>query len=215
MKKISVLLMIILAMAVAMPESYAQYEKSLTKARKKEYKAKMKEFKKEGWKIYGSSHSLDVALLEHYEKLSDEDAYEVVGVASSFISKNVGQQAAMNAACNNYARQAQSMVKGRIVSDIFSDVDDVPAEFDKFYAAYESLVVNEIKGEMQPSFSVIRSKGIDSSGKEVFELQSFFIVNESAASKARIRAMENALKESEISQQYARKVSDFVREPLD
>jgi hypothetical protein len=43
-------------------------------------------------------------------------------------------------------------------------------------------------------------------------MQTFFIVNESAATKARIRALENAAKESEAAQLYAQKVSDFVRE---
>jgi hypothetical protein len=43
-------------------------------------------------------------------------------------------------------------------------------------------------------------------------MQSFFIVSESAATRARIRAYENAVKESEAAQKYAQKVSDFVRE---
>ena len=172
MKKLSVLLMFLLTLAIAMPDAYAQ-NKRLEKARKKEYKSKMKEFKKEGWKIYGTTHSLDVALLEHYEKMSEEGAYEVVGVATSFVSKNVGQQAAMNAACNNYARSAGSTVRGRIVSDMFNDADDVPTEFDKFYAAYESKVEKEIRGEMTPSFSVIRSKGNDEKGKKSLRCSRF------------------------------------------
>ena len=43
-------------------------------------------------------------------------------------------------------------------------------------------------------------------------MQSFFIVNEDAATKARIRAFENAYKESEAAQKYADKVAKFVRE---
>ena len=42
-------------------------------------------------------------------------------------------------------------------------------------------------------------------------MQTFFVVSESAATRARIRAYENALKESEAAQKYAQKVSDFVR----
>jgi hypothetical protein len=98
-------------------------------------------------------------------------------------------------------------VKGRIVSDMAGDGIDTNAEFDHFYAAYERLVEKEIKGEMTESYSVIRDLG-----KDEYEMQSYFIVNEDAASKARIRAMENALRESEAAQKYAQKVSDFVRE---
>jgi hypothetical protein len=43
-------------------------------------------------------------------------------------------------------------------------------------------------------------------------MQTFFIVSESAATRARIRAYENAAKESAAAQKYAQKVSDFVKE---
>ena len=46
-------------------------------------------------------------------------------------------------------------------------------------------------------------------------MQSFFIVNEAEASKARIRAMENAFIESEIAQHYAKRVSEFVQEAFE
>jgi hypothetical protein len=183
--------------------------KTLQKALKKEYKTKMKQYKSEGWTLFGSSRSLDVALLKHYEKLDElgENGHEEVGVASRFKSKNVGHQQAVNNACVTYAQKAGSAVKGRIVSDMAGDGIDTNAEFDHFYAAYERLVEKEIKGEMTESYSVIRDLG-----KDEYEMQSYFIVNEDAASKARIRAMENALRESEAAQKYAQKVSDFVRE---
>ncbi len=202
------LIMFLMALCMVVPAVNAQNSKALNKALKKEYKTKMKEFKKDGWKLYGSSRSLDVVLLKHYEKLNQEgeENYEVVGTCSKFKSKNVGHQTSINNACNIYARQAGSQVKGRIVSDLAGS-DDVSAEFDHFYAAYETLVEKEIKGEMQESFSVIRE---NSDG--TYEMQTFFVVNESAATRARVRAMENAAKESAAAQKYAQKVSEFVRE---
>lgn len=212
MKKLGMLLMLVVAMTMAMPTMNAQSERKIMKARQKEMKAKMKEYKKGGWEIYGTSRSMEKALLDHYAKLEEDGAQEVPGVASSFLSKNVGMQSAANSAINFYARQCQSFVRGRITSDMFNDADDIPSEFDKFCAAYESLVVKEIKGEMEHSYSVIRSKGKDKEGKETFEMMSFYVVNEAKASRARQRAMENAFKESELSQKYAEKVSNFVRE---
>lgn len=198
----------LLMMALVMPMAVAQ-NKLLEKAQKKEYKAKIKEFKKEGWKLYGSSRTIEVALLTHYDKLRQlgENGYEVMGEASSFKSKNVGKQMSINNACNIYARNAGSHVKGRVVSDLAGDANNTDAEFEHFYAAYETLVEKEIKGEMQESFSVIKDNK-----NGTFSMQTFFIINEDAAVKARIRAMENALKESEAAQKYAKKVSDFVRE---
>ena len=199
-------------MALVCPSAVNAQNKLLQKAQKKEYKAKMKEYKKEGWKIFGSSRSLEVALLSHYDKLNSggDNVYEIVGIASAFKSKNVGKQTATNNACNLYASQAGSRIKGRVVSDMGSNADDVAAEFDHFYAAYERLVEKEIRGEMNESFSIIRDNG-----NGTYEMQTYFIINENAATKARIRAFENAAKESAAAQKYAEKVSKFVREGFD
>lgn len=206
MKKI---IMLFVALCLMMPVVNAQNSKALSKAVKNEYKTKMKEFKKGGWKLFGSSRSLDVALLTHYEKLNKDGdaAYEIMGTCSQFKSKNVGHQTCVNNAANLYAQQAGRLVKGRIVSDIAGNADDVAAEFDHFYAAYETLVQKEINGELQESFSVIKENK-----DGTFEMQTFFVVSESAATRARIRAYENALKESEAAQKYAQKVSEFVHE---
>ena len=105
MKKI---IMLFMALCMVLPALNAQNNKALNKALKKEYKVKMKEFKKGGWMLYGSSRSLDVALLNHYGKLNKEgeEAYEIVGTCSKFKSKNVGHQTCINNACNIYAQQA-------------------------------------------------------------------------------------------------------------
>lgn len=205
MKKI---IMIIMALVLAMPGANAQ-SKALEKALKKEYKTKMKQYKKEGWKLFASSRSLDVALLKHYAKLDElgDNCYEVVGICAKYKSDNVGHQSAINNACNTYARNAGSHVKGRVVGDLASNGDDTSSEFDKFYAAYEALVEKEIKGEMRESYAIYRELG---NGEKT--MQVYFIIDEDAATRARIRAYENALKESEVAQKYAEKVSDFVKE---
>lgn len=207
MKKI---MMLLLAFCLVVPMTYADNRnKQLEKALKKEYKEKKKELKKEGWKLFGSSRSLDVALLSHYDKLQTllDDGREVVGVATNVKSKNAGHQMAINNACITYGQQAGSQVKGRVVSDLAANGTDGTGEFDHFYAAYERLVQKEIRGEMNESFTIMREMS-----PGVYEFQTFFIVSESAASKARIRAMEDALKESEAAQKHAKTIADFVRE---
>ncbi|MCI9606554.1 MAG: hypothetical protein HFJ94_00085 [Muribaculaceae bacterium] len=207
MKKIIMLFMAALLIAAA-PDAFAQ-NKALQKARNKEKKEKMKEYKKEGWKLFGSSRSLEVALLTHYDKLDKlgDDGREVVGIASKFKSKNVGKQMAANNAAITYSQQAGSSLKGRVVSDMSGDGTSAEGEFDHFYGAYERLVEKEIKGEMEPSYTIIRDLG-----DGTYEMQDFYVVSESAASKARIRALENALKESEAAQRHAEKIASFVRE---
>lgn len=207
MRKIITLLLALL-LIVPITESQAQ-NKALAKALKKEFKAKQKELKQGGWKIYGTSRSADVALLKHFDKLSTmgDDAVEVLGVATKFKSKNTGVQMAYNNAVIIYAQKAGSKVKGRVVSDIAGNGTDSEGEFEHFYAAYEREVEKEIKGELDPSFTIIRENG-----DGTFEMQSYFIASESAATKARIRAYENAMKESEAAQKYAGKISDFIKE---
>lgn len=188
---------------------YSAPNKQLQKAIKKERAQKMKELKKGKWELFGSSRTLDVALLKHYDTLDQlgDNGYEVTGVATSFKSKNVGHQMAVNNACVTYAQQAGSSLKGRVVSDIAGNGTDVDGEFDHFYAAYERLVEKEIKNEMTESFSIIRQNP-----DGTYEMQSFFIVNEDAATKARLRALDNAAKESEAAARHGQKIADFVRD---
>lgn len=186
--------------------------KQLEKAQKKEMKAKMKEYKEEGWKLFGSSRSLEVALLSHYDKLNTlgDDGYEISGVATNFKSKNVGKQMAANSAAVTYAQRAGSTLKGRLVSDLAANGTDGSDEFEHFYSAYERLVEREIKNEMAESYSIIKTNPDGS-----FEMQTYYIVNENAAALARMRALEQARKETALAQANADKIAEFVRQGIE
>lgn len=210
MKKV---LAILLAVLFILPAAYAaDPAKQLKKAKEKERKEVMKRLKKEQWSLLGSSRSLEVALLSHWTELDalGADGKEIVGISTRTKSKNIGQQMATNAACINYAQEAGSAVKGRALTDMAGSGVDTDKEFENFYAAYERLVEKEIRGEMKQSFSLIRTNA-----DCTFEVQSFYIISEDAASKARIRAFENATKESEAAQKHADKISEFVRAGFD
>ena len=210
MKKV---LAILLAVLFILPAAYAaDPAKQLKKAKEKEPKEVMKRLKKEQWSLLGSSRSLEVALLSHWTELDalGADGKEIVGISTRTKSKNIGQQMATNAACINYAQEAGSAVKGRALTDMAGSGVDTDKEFENFYAAYERLVEKEIRGEMKQSFSLIRTNA-----DGTFEVQSFYIISEDAASKARIRAFENATKESEAAQKHADKISEFVRAGFD
>lgn len=186
----------------------AQFDKQIAKEREKMYKKTMKDYKKEGWKLFGSSQSLEMALLTHYQKLykEGEENQEIMGTCTRCKSKNVGQQTCINNAAITYAQQAKRVLNGRIASDIAGS-DDEKAEFDHFYTAYESQIEKELNGELQPSYSIIRDNG-----DGTYEMRAYFIVSESAATRARIRAYENAARESAAAQKFADQVSKFVRE---
>ena len=186
----------------------AQSKRQRQKALENQFKEKKKEFAKENWKITGSAKTLDVALIDFYDKLrANENNYEIVGEVSACNSINVCKQAAFNNAIREYSDLASSYVKGRVTSDGELDQTSGKGEFDKLYAAYERLVQAEIKGVLQSCFSVVKEK---SDGTRAY--RTFFIVDEVVASKVRLRAIENAAKETDLAQEYARKISGFVRE---
>jgi len=199
MKKIIIMLISVLFM---MPAASNAQNSALSKALKKEYKTKMKELKKEGWKLYGSSRSLDVVLLSHYEKLNNlgDNGYEVSGTASVTDSKHknmLHQNAEMNA-FSRYVGERREII-GRAVSDM-AQADQ--GEFEHFMAGYEARFQGEVKGELRESYSIIKED------KDKVEMQVFYIVDKAAS----LRALEKALNESEIAQKYAKKVSEFVRD---
>ena len=206
MKKILLVLIVltILCPTISHAQNYA-----LQGALKKEYKSKIKEFKKGGWQVFGSSRTLEVLLFNHLDWLNNrDDVYEIVGVASAFKSKNVGKQIAMNNACITYASQMSSTIKGRVISDIKEDVSS-QSEFEQFYSIFERSIEQEIKGEMKESFCLIRENG-----NGTFEMQTFFLVNEEAALDARRRALKNAAKEAIAAEKYADIVSKYINEKV-
>lgn len=208
MKKVVIM---ILALAFILPFSAGAESKDVKKALKKELKTKLKEYKKGGWEILGS-RTLEYSLAAHYDKLNElgEDAYDVEGISAATKSKNVGKQSAINSAVITYAQHAGSTLQGRVVADLAANGVEPSAEFDNFYAAYERLVEKEIRGELEPSYSVIKDNG-----NGTYEVRTYFIVSEKAASRARQRALEGALKDSEAAQKIGDKISGFVRQGFD
>ena len=171
-----------------------------------QYRKKLREYKKEGWELFGSSKTINDALREHYEALAPNDVFEVVGTATGVRLESIGQQVAWNNACINYVQQAGSFLRGRIDTDnhIGGGSD---GEFNHFYSAYETLLQKEIRGELRPSYSVVRRNA-----DGTCQMMSFFVVNEEAAANARIKAMELAASESEAAQRIAGRIREYVQE---
>lgn len=202
MKKFIILM---LALVMAAPASFADMNKTLDKALEKEYKQKKKQINKEKWSLMGS-RTIDVALLKHYQRLNDNDmeAREIVGTAVAK-SKNNAYQMAANNAVVKYASDCGSTLKGRVMSDVFANGTDSEGEFDHFFAAFERLVEKEIKGELEESLTLFRQNA-----DGTYEVNTYYVLSENKASKARMRALENALKESEAASRYADKISEIV-----
>lgn len=204
MRKIMMAAMVLI---VAISGAMAQ-PKSSDNALWKLAQKRAKEFNKEGWKIDGSK-TLEAVLFDHYKKLQIDGNQELIASVvgqTNIKTLNAAQRWAVVNASTLYATQAKMMVAGRITSEIGGALEDVAA-VDDFYSGYESRVAKEIQGELKQSVSLYREKkdgGLD--------YKIFYIVNEDSAAKARIRAMENAMNESEFARKNAERISEFVRE---
>lgn len=190
-------------------ESFAQLskkqQKQLQKAKNNEFKDKIKEYGKEGWKLSGSSRSLEVALLEHYEKLGQEGNKEFVGEVSQCNSINVCKQFAISNAQNAYASLASSAIKGRVANMVDGNAIG-GEEIDRLIAAYEKQVTSDVGGALTESYAIVKENGTSK------EYKIFFILNEDKARESRAKAMERSLKETKISIETANEISKFVNE---
>lgn len=174
-----------------------------------QYRKKLHEYKRDGWELFGSSRTLDDALRAHYAALETPGVFEVSGTASGVKTEAVGQQVAWNNACIGYVQQAGGFLRGRVDSDSHSGSSS-DAEFGNFYAAYETLLQKEIRGELKPSFTLVKRLSDGS-----LQMMAFFVVDEAAAAGARIKAMELAAEESEAAQRIADDLRGYLKEGFD
>ncbi len=207
MKKI---LMLIMALCLIAPAAVAQ--QALTpkqeKMCNKNAKDRSKQFKKDGYDIMGSLPLQD-ALYKHFAKM-EMGATEQIGNGHSK-SQNNGRQMCLTSAMSEYASKAVSQIKGRSVTDAYGnevDTENDP-EFARFYAAYERLTQKEIKGELQESFTIVK-KNADGS----YDFRMYMLVDEDKALARRQKALKEAAAETNLAQDYAKQVSEFVNEPL-
>lgn len=202
MKKIIIMLM---ALCLAFPSIQAtEVSKKEQKQIESMVKTQKKDLSKKGWTVMGS-YPLDASLERHYTSMIADNKEEQVGFSTKTKSKNNGRLIAQSNAMNEYAGKWASQLKQRIVGD--AQVESDNAEFEHFYSAYERLVESEIRGELQESFSLIRENN-----DGTYEIAIYYLIDTEKASKARMRALENAVKESEYAQKYADLISNFVRE---
>jgi hypothetical protein len=168
---------------------------------------RLAELKQEGWKLSGSSTTFEVALLEHTIKLEDSKNVQWLGMVSNCKSINVCRQVAINNAITSYASMARSIAKGRIDQELRANANVAQEEIDLVVGGYERLVLKEVEGLFTESFALVKD---NQNGTK--EYQMYFTINEDKATSARKRAMEQSLKETKISLEEARQISDFVNE---
>lgn len=111
-----------------------------SKALQKDVKKRVKELKKEGWTMLGSTTTMDYAVLKYrtYIEGDEDNRIELIGIAVGANPK-IGRENAVMTGIANYAARAKAQVVGKVKSLMSSDASKVSdEEIDKFGAAYES-----------------------------------------------------------------------------
>ncbi|MCM1041055.1 MAG: hypothetical protein NC396_01320 [Bacteroides sp.] len=183
-------------------------QKELIQARSKQVNDEIKKYSQDGWVIDGTAKSVSVSFREYYQKMLLDPNYRELqsnAQGSSERSLNLVQNIALNNAMVKYAQEAKSHVQGRVTNNMGQQND---AELENFYSAYERLVSADIEGELQFQFGFYR----DDQKTKKREYVAFYLINEEQASQKRIKAMENALKETKAAQNTAEEISLFIKE---
>lgn len=206
MKKSFMYLMLVFAVLFGAVASVSAQSKAL----EKDVKKRVKELKKEGWKMQASTSTLDYALLKYrmYMEEDEENRIALTGIATG---KNVkiGRENAIMNAITSYAGRAKAQVVGKMKSIASSDASLTGEEIDKFGAAYESAVNAKIGGLVKQHFVLVKE---NKDGTKEFNV--FLSLDESAAKKAREEAAQEAKRQAALSD-LSEQVEEFIGEPVE
>ena len=197
MKKI---ILIAAAALVALAPLSAESKKDQRDARK-EAAAAAKTLKRDGYKPLELG-DIQTRLEKYFIKTYD-GCEQVVGTAENCMSSNLAQVTALANAANKYAINAGGSVRGRMVSST-STLSN--AQVDNLVASFERLVEIEIKGELVPYVLAVKEK------RGVHSARAYCLVDIDGCLKAKMRAMQAALQEQALLEQYGSSISDWIDE---
>lgn len=207
MKRRFMYLMLVLAVLFGGVASVSAQSKAL----EKDVKKRVKELKKEGWKLQASATTLDYAMLKYrmYLEEDEENRIPLTGIAEGKNLK-IGRENAIMNGITSYAGRAKAQVVGKMKSLMSSDAAAASEEeIDKFGAAYEAGVNTKISGLVKQHFVLIRDMD---NGKKEFNV--FMSIDETQAKKAREEAALEAKKKTALGD-LSEQVKDFIGEPVE
>ena len=181
-----------------------------TKEAKKDAKKRVKELKKEGWKLMTSTYSMEYVILE-YNSYMAEDPENRIALTGIAIGQNpkVGRDNATMNAVTNYAGRAASQVVGKMKSIAQSTASEVSDEIDKFGEAYEIGVNTKITGIVKQHFILYRDLG-----DGTYEYNVYLSIDESQARQLREEAAQQAAEQAKLKS-LSQEVEDFIGQPVE
>ena len=198
MKKLTTLAVLAL---VALTPLCAQTSRKDSAKAGKEAAVAAKTLKREGFKMVGLGDMQ--ASLQQYIIKARGGCVEVVGTSEGCMSSNLAQLTAVNNAANMYAVNAGGAVRGRIVSTASSLTGK---QVDEVVASFERLVLKDIHGELVPYVVVVKEK------KGTYAARAYCLVDPQPSLRVRKLAIEAALEEQAMAEEYGSLISDWIDE---
>ena len=200
MNKTKRIALIMIAALVAIAPLYGQSRRELNDVRK-EASSAAKALKREGFKPIELGN-IQKRLEKYFLKVNSGCA-QVTGVADNCMSTNLAQVTALANAANQYAMLAGGDVRGRILASTSSLTGQ---QVDNIVSSFERLVEKDIRGEIVPYLTAVRER------KGLISARAYCIVDLDAAQQLRRRALEIALEEQSLAEQYGSMVSKWIDE---
>lgn len=197
----------ILLMFVVLVSACGSSKKVVTK--KDLVTEKVEELTKEGWKIHGASYPLHWKLEQHYNKMdANPNLIEQLGSSTGCRSITVCRASAINAASMEIALKMGQKLKGRTMRDLgLNESSATSEEYNKFQQACIGAFEESIKGELEESFALIRSKA---DGVNDYEI--YFVYDKKKAEARSSEALKKALEESKLREEYRQSVQKSIEE---
>lgn len=200
--------LVFLIMALCIGMQIPAFSQTLSKALDKEYKSKLKEYKKNGWKV-DSDRSVEVVLMKYFSKLDAEGLKTIPGTASKCKSTNVCRQVALQNAQTEYARLISSKVKGAFGSVIRADANHPQEEIDKTIGGVTTDLEADVSGALEPAYSIYKENGDGTK-----EYKTYYYRHDEKILNGLQGVLEQSMKETKLTIEEARSISKFVNDEL-
>lgn len=167
----------------------------------------VREYKTDGYRQESMAFTMYELIKKHREKLqSNENLVEIYGEGEGLTSSGARQEA-LNAAAIAYATAAGSIVSGKMEREFTRTGKE---KFEMFHGAYIQDVSKFVMPLLKESMAFLKTDPTDSSQR----IKIAFLLDEDKARNARNEALNNALKKSELGQEFGQRIRDYVNEKV-
>jgi hypothetical protein len=156
----------------------------------------------------GSTRTLEAAQRQHADKLKQKGILELIGTCQAAGTRE-GRQGVKADAAQRYADACASQTAAWVKADKKAAYNDAELrEFDLLQNVYRAYLKEIIQDEMVLSYMVRERL------KEGSEYRGYFTLDEEAASRLRLQALEKMPQETTAAKKWVLKASSFVNQKV-